>query len=122
MSEMNSGALPDATGAGPAGPDPDAIAPESGTPTRDGIPAGPARKPSKELGVMLVSAGVVGVVLPGPGIPALVAGGLILWPEGFGKMEGWLRRRFSAVHRQGMGQIERFLTDLERRYPGSTRA
>src|SRR5262249_26750887 len=63
---------------------------------------------------------VVGFVLPGPGVPALVAGGLILWPEGFGKVDGWLRRRFPTVHRKGMAQIERFLSDLERRYPGST--
>ncbi len=69
---------------------------------------------------MLLSAGVVGFVLPGPGVPALVAGGLILWPEGFGKVEAWLRRRFPRVHRKGMEQIDRFLSDLERRYPGST--
>ena len=74
----------------------------------------------KELGVMLVSAGVIGVVLPGPGTPALVAGGLILWPEAFGKAERWFQKRFPQAHRQGMGHINRFLTDLERRYPGST--
>lgn len=74
----------------------------------------------KELGVMLVSAGVIGVVLPGPGAPALVAGGLILWPEAFSKAERWFQRRFPQAHRQGMGHINRFLTDLERRYPGST--
>ena len=76
----------------------------------------------RELGVMLVSAGVIGVVLPGPGAPALVAGGLILWPRAFGKAEKWFRRRFPDAHRQGMGHIHRFLTDLERRYPGSTRS
>ena len=129
MSEMSSDAMPDAmgaeaqtVGAEPAGPVPEAVAPKSGLSADDGAPVRPARKPPKELGVMLVSAGVIGFVLPGPGVPALVAGGLILWPEGFGKVEGWLRRRFPAVHRQGMGQIERFLTDLERRYPGSTGA
>lgn len=84
-------------------------------------PAGLSASLPKELGVMLVSAGVVGFVLPGPGVPALVAGGLILWPGGFGKAERWFQRRFPEAHRQGMGHISRFLNDLERRYPGSTR-
>ncbi len=69
---------------------------------------------------MLVSAGIIGVVLPGPGTPALVAGGLMLWPRAFGKAEQWMRRRFPEVHRQGISHINRFLTDLERRYPGTT--
>jgi hypothetical protein len=73
----------------------------------------------KTLGVMLVSAGALGVVLPGPGVPALVAGGLILWPKGFAKAEGWLRRKFPEAHRASMSHIGRFLNDLERRYPGS---
>jgi Putative transmembrane protein (PGPGW) len=83
-------------------------------------PTGLATSLPKELGVMLVSAGIIGVVLPGPGAPALVAGGLILWPEAFGKAERWFQKRFPQTHRQGMGHIHRFLTDLERRYPGST--
>src|SRR5438132_8040435 len=63
--------------------------PGEGGPGRvpDGKPAQPVKTPPKELGVMLVSAGLIGVVLPGPGAPALLAGGLILWPEGFGKVE-----------------------------------
>ena len=65
---------------------------------------------------MLVTAGVIGVVLPGPGAPALLAGGLILWPEGFGRVEGWLRRQFPEAHRKGIRHIGRFLSDLERRY------
>lgn len=69
---------------------------------------------------MLVSAGVIGMVLPGPGAPALVAGGLILWPEAFGKVERWFQKRFPEAHRTGMGHMNRFLSDLERRYPGST--
>src|SRR5947208_3187373 len=77
------------------------------------------KSPPKTLGVVLLTAGVLGVVLPGPGVPALVAGGLILYPKGFAKAEGWLRRRFPEGHRAGMSHIGRFLTDLERRYPGS---
>ena len=33
---------------------------------------------------MLVTAGIVGLILPGPGTPALIAGGLALWPKAFG--------------------------------------
>jgi hypothetical protein len=99
--------------------DPQAAAESPAEPTPVAAP-GLSRNPPKDLGLMLVSAGIIGVVLPGPGVPALVAGGLILWPEGFGKVEGWVKRRFPEAHRKGMGHINRFLADLERRYPGST--
>jgi len=74
----------------------------------------------KELGVMLITAGVVGFILPGPGTPAIIAGGLVLWPEAFGKLESWLERAHPKVHREGMKHINRFLDDLQRRYPNST--
>jgi hypothetical protein len=73
----------------------------------------------KELGVMLLTAGIVGFILPGPGTPAIIAGGLALWPEAFGKLESWLERSHPNVHRQGVRQINRFLNDLEKRYPYS---
>jgi hypothetical protein len=71
----------------------------------------------KEVGVMLITAGIVGFILPGPGTPAIIAGGLALWPTAFGKLESWLERRHPEVHRQSMKQIGRFLDDLETRYP-----
>jgi hypothetical protein len=74
----------------------------------------------KEVGVMLITAGIMGLVLPGPGTPAIIAGGLALWPEGFGKLESWLGRRYPRVHQESMRQIGRFLNDLEKRYPSST--
>jgi len=74
----------------------------------------------KEVGVMLVTAGIVGFILPGPGTPAIIAGGLVLWPEAFGKVESWLERCHPQIHREGTRQINRFLTDLEKRYPDST--
>ena len=74
----------------------------------------------KELGVLLASVGVLGFVLPGvAGTPALIAGGLVLWPKTFGKVEGWFSRRFPAAHRKSMQQVGRFLDDLDRRYPRS---
>ena len=77
------------------------------------------KKLPKEIGMMLIAAGVVGVILPGPGTPALIAGGLALWPGAFGKLESWLQRRYPGVHRRSMKQIGRFLDDLEKRYPYS---
>jgi hypothetical protein len=74
----------------------------------------------KEVGVMLITAGIVGFILPGPGAPAIIAGGLVLWPEAFGKLESWLERSHPKVHRKGMQQINRFLNDLQKRYPDST--
>jgi hypothetical protein len=74
----------------------------------------------REVGVMLITAGIVGFILPGPGTPAIIAGGLALWPGAFGKLESWLERSNPGLHRQGVQQINRFLDDLERRYPNST--
>jgi hypothetical protein len=74
----------------------------------------------KEVGVMLITAGIVGFILPGPGTPAIIAGGLALWPGAFGKLKSWLERCNPGLHRQGVQQINRFLDDLEKRYPNST--
>ncbi len=72
----------------------------------------------KEIGVMLVSVGALGVVLPGMvGVPAVVAGGLILWPKAFGKVDGWFEKRFPKSRRDGMKQIGRFIDDFEKRFP-----
>ena len=71
----------------------------------------------REVGAMLLSVGVLGWVLPGmAGTPALLAGGLVLWPNAFGKIEGWFQRRYPVLHRQSMRQVARYLDDLERRY------
>jgi hypothetical protein len=79
------------------------------------------RELPKEVGVMLITAGIAGLVLPGPGLPALIAGGFALWPRAFGKLESWLEQHHPVVHRQSMRQIDRFLSDLEKRYPYSSR-
>jgi hypothetical protein len=73
----------------------------------------------KEVGAMLISVGVIGVVLPGMmGTPAIIAGGMVLWPGTFGKLESWLQSRYPELHKQGMRQVSRYLDDLERRYSG----
>ena len=56
-----------------------------------------------EMGAMLLTIGIFGMILPGMvGTPALLAGGLLLWPRGFRGVDRWLRRRCSipsAGHR-----------------------
>jgi hypothetical protein len=72
----------------------------------------------RELGVLLVVAGVAGLLLPGPvGTPFLLAGGVILWPAAFRKAEACFQKRFPRFHREGVIQMRRFINDLERRYP-----
>jgi len=72
----------------------------------------------KEVGILLIVAGIGGILLPGPvGTPFLVLGGVVLWPRTFRWLEGFLERRFPRLHHQSMLQITRFLDDLERRYP-----
>jgi hypothetical protein len=74
----------------------------------------------KEVGVLLVVAGVGGLLLPGPiGTPFLVVGGVVLWPRAFEKVEAALARKFPKMHGEGVRLIVRFLSDLERRYPSS---
>lgn len=72
----------------------------------------------KEVGVLLVVAGVGGVILPGPvGTPMLILGGVILWPAAFRRVETWFERKFPRAHHKSVRQVVRFLDDLERRYP-----
>ena len=78
------------------------------------------RRSLTKIGVLLITVGVIGVLLPGPvGTPFLIAGGLVFWPKGFMCMEHWVLRRFPRSHEIGLAQIERYLADLEKRYPGS---
>jgi hypothetical protein len=72
----------------------------------------------REVGVLLIVAGIGGILLPGPvGSPFLVLGAVILWPRAFRGLEGFFERRFPKLHHQSMRQITRFLDDLEARYP-----
>jgi len=78
-----------------------------------------------EVGVLLLTAGIVTGMLPPPPGPfdltIIVSGGVVLWPRGFRAIEGWARKRFPKAHRAGMQFLDRCLDDLERRYPDSTR-
>ncbi|NCX97739.1 MAG: hypothetical protein EBX35_03965 [Planctomycetia bacterium] len=93
-----------------------ATAADADSPTH-GLGARLARVP-REVGVLLVTIGVIGLVLPGlMGTPALLAGGLLLWPKGFRSANDWLGRRCPKIHAQGLEQLVRYLDDMERRYP-----
>jgi hypothetical protein len=90
------------------------FAPEAG----DDETLGKLKELPREVGAMLISVGALGVVLPGMmGVPAVVAGGLVLWPEAFGKVEDWFQRRYPTIHRKGMRQVGRYLDDMARRFP-----
>jgi hypothetical protein len=72
----------------------------------------------REVGVLLIAAGIGGVLLPGPvGTPFLILGGVILWPKPFERAKLFFQKRFPKLHHHGVRQIQRFLDDLERRYP-----
>jgi hypothetical protein len=96
------------------------VTPVSGQPSENGKASTPAQTVPKELGVLLVVGGIGGLLLPGPvGSPFLILGGVILWPAAFRRVENCFEKRFPRVHKQGMMQITRFVSDLERRYPWS---
>src|SRR5690242_8692094 len=62
-----------------------------------------------EVGAVLVTVGVAGLILPGPfGTPFLLAGGLILAPRYFHRMELWAQKRFPEMHRTGRRHVDRF--------------
>jgi len=72
----------------------------------------------REVGVLMLTVGVGGMILPGPiGIPFVLLGCVILWPGAFSRVETMLERRCPCVHREGFRQINRYLVDLEGRYP-----
>jgi hypothetical protein len=65
----------------------------------------------RDAGWLLITAGIVGLVVPGVfGTPFLLAGALVLAPGGTKPLSRW-------VGHSGMRQIGRFLDNLERRYP-----
>jgi hypothetical protein len=87
-------------------------------PANGGETLGPIERLPKELGALLVVAGIGGLLLPGPvGTPFLIVGGVILWPAAFKRVEACFQKRLPRMHKVGMKQMKRFITDLERRYP-----
>ena len=76
------------------------------------------RRLPPEVGAVLITVGVAGVILPGPiGAPFLLAGGLALMPSVFGRFERWIEKRYPSLHWHGMRNVDRFIDSLERRFP-----
>ncbi len=72
----------------------------------------------RDVGWLLITAGLVGVVVPGVlGVPFLVLGGLVLMPLTSQRAEHWLSGQSPKIFKGSVRQINRFLDDLERRYP-----
>jgi hypothetical protein len=103
-------------------------APNAATPSSEGTPQAADRDAEEtrtrikrlppEVGAVLITVGIAGVILPGPvGMPLLLAGGLALMPTVFGRAERWVERRFPTLHWHGMKNVNRFIDDFERRYP-----
>ncbi len=128
-----------------AAPEPEAIPSPTATIASDAVPAkSPAAEPggdapveitpeeirqdeavvervehlAKDVAWVLIAAGVIGVVMPGVlGTPFLIAGAAALWPGNRKRLEQWRQGHSPKFFHGGMRQINRFLDDLERRYP-----
>jgi len=71
-----------------------------------------------EIGTMLIAIGIAGILLPGPiGTPMLIAGALVYWPKTFAPLERSFAKICPGVHHEGVVQIKRFISDLNRRFP-----
>jgi hypothetical protein len=75
----------------------------------------------RDVGWMLFGVGFAGFVAPGIfGLPFMMAGGMILWPQTASRVQSMIGfRPQSPAARAGMKQIARFLDDLERRFPST---
>jgi hypothetical protein len=72
----------------------------------------------RDVGWMMVSVGVLGVILPGLiGTPFLVAGIAVLTPGGPELFTRWVTENPNGFVLAGLKQMGRWLDDLERRYP-----
>lgn len=71
-----------------------------------------------DVGWLLLTAGIVGELMPGVlGFPFLLLGCLILTPATNRRAERWLAGHAPTFLQGSMRQVSRFLDDLERRYP-----
>jgi hypothetical protein len=72
----------------------------------------------REAGWVLVTAGVVGLIVPGiMGAPFLLAGAVVLTPGGSRRLSRWVGHKPPKLVHSAVRKISRFLDNLERRYP-----
>lgn len=75
------------------------------------------------VGVVLMGIGTAGLVIPGPwGTPFILAGGLVLAPRVFRGLDKCVQNRFPDFYWTSMQAVERYLQDLEKRYPSQNAA
>lgn len=69
------------------------------------------------VGVTLMTAGAFGAVLPGSmGAPLILAGGMVLAPRLFQRLDDVVKDKFPQVRHHGLRMLDRFLDDYERRW------
>ncbi|MGI9211301.1 MAG: hypothetical protein ACR2HF_02415 [Methylococcaceae bacterium] len=74
---------------------------------------------NRSMGWILISAGVVGIVIPGIiGTPFVILGGLVLWPGNEKMLNKWRKGHHAGFVDGALRQVNRYLDDVERRYPG----
>lgn len=87
-------------------------------PAQDEVPDPRMGYLAQDVGWLLVTAGVIGIVVPGVlGTPFLVMGAMALWPGNRERVERWRQGGAPKCLNGGIKQINRFLDDVERRYP-----
>ena len=75
-------------------------------------------KPPREMGVLVIALGISELIPPEPiGMGFVVLGGLVFWPRGFRAVDGWFGRKLPKAHRGYRKFFDRFVADMERRYP-----
>lgn len=77
---------------------------------------------NRNMGWVLISAGMVGVILPGIiGTPFVILGSLVLWPGNQKLLDKWRRNHRSRFVDTALRQVDRYLDDIERRYPANNK-
>ena len=70
-----------------------------------------------EVGVLLIVSGIGGSCSQVRWARRFCLGCLMLWPKAFHQTGKCFETRFPKMHYHGVKQINRFLVDLEKRYP-----
>jgi hypothetical protein len=92
--------------------------PASGAPEQDPPPAHLIENLTTDVGWLLVTAGVIGVIMPGiPGAPFLLIGGFVVTPGGTRLLSRWVGKNPPKFVNGALKQIGRFVEDIDRRYP-----
>lgn len=78
------------------------------------------RRIPPEVATMLIFIGILGIPLPGPGLPFILAGGLALWPRTFQPVDYRFRQKFPKAHDSVADLLDRFEKDLNSRYPAES--